>query len=71
MASVHYAAATHDFVMLENAIDKGQGTELMGKEPLVVTDSYIDVPKAPGLMQMDQDYLKANIRPEETWWGDE
>ena len=71
MASVQYAAATQNFVILENAIDKGQGTELMGKEPVVVTDSYIDVPKEPGLMQLNQDYLKENIRPEETWWGDE
>ena len=71
MASVHYAAATADFIMLENAIDKGQGTELMGVDPVVVKDSYIDVPKEPGLMRMNQDYLKENIRPEETWWGDE
>jgi L-alanine-DL-glutamate epimerase-like enolase superfamily enzyme len=71
MASIHYAASINDFVMLENAIDKGQGTELMGIDPVVVTDSYIDVPKTPGLMQLDQDYLKANLRPEETWWGDD
>ena len=70
MGSVHFAASTQNFVILENAIDKGQGTELMGEEPVVVTDSYIDVPKGPGLMRMNQEYLKANLRPEETWWGD-
>jgi L-alanine-DL-glutamate epimerase-like enolase superfamily enzyme len=70
MASVQFAASTQNFVILENAIDKGQGTELMGVDPVVVTDSYIDVPRTPGLMQMNQDYLKENIRPEETWWGD-
>ena len=57
-------------MILENAIDKGQGTELMGEEPVVVTDSYIDVPRDPGLMRMNQEYLKENLRPEETWWGD-
>ncbi len=69
MASVQYAASIHDFVILENAIDKGQGTELMGEDPVVVTNSYIDVPKEPGLMRMDQDFLKANMRPGEIWWG--
>lgn len=71
MASVQFAASTQNFEILENAIDKGQGTELMGRDPVVVTDSYIDVPMEPGLMQLNQDYLKENIRPEETWWGDE
>ena len=70
MGSVQFAASTQNFVILENAIDKGQGTELMGEEPVVVTDSYIDVPRDPGLMRMNQDYLKENLRPEETWWGD-
>ncbi len=70
MGSVHFAASTQNFVILENAIDKGQGTELMGEEPVVVTDSYIDVPRYPGLMRMNQEYLKENLRPEETWWGD-
>tara|TARA_Y100000588_G_scaffold61869_2_gene61133 strand:- start:9572 stop:10816 length:1245 start_codon:yes stop_codon:yes gene_type:complete len=71
MGSVQFAASTQNFVILENAIDKGQGTELMGEEPVVVTDSYIEVPREPGIMRMNQDYLKANVRPEETWWGDE
>ena len=70
MGSVQFAASTENFVILENAIDKGQGTELMGEEPVVVTDSYIDVPRDPGLMRMNQEYLKENLRPEETWWGD-
>ena len=70
MGSVQFAASTQNFVILENAIDKGQGTELMGEEPVVVTDSYIDVPREPGLMRMNQEYLKENLRPEETWWGD-
>jgi galactonate dehydratase len=71
MASVHFGAATRSFLMSENTI--GQGTlaaEKISAVPLVVKQSYIEVPKAPGLgAELDPDALRSQIAPGEPWWG--
>ena len=69
MASAHFGAAVFDFVISENAIDKGQGTELMSERPMEVKKSWLDVPQDPGLVRLNMDYLKANLAPGEQWWG--
>jgi L-alanine-DL-glutamate epimerase-like enolase superfamily enzyme len=70
MASVHFGAGIFDYVMSENALDKGQHVESMGTKPVQVNNSFIAVPTAPGLgVDLSTDFLKTHMAPGETWWG--
>lgn len=72
MASVHFGAAVRNFVTSENVIGQGAlAAEQLAADPKpVVRNSYIDVPKEPGLgANLDLDKLQKSIAPGEPWWG--
>jgi galactonate dehydratase len=47
--NVHFAASTPNFTILEYNPDDSGGRREIVKEPLKVTDGYIEIPTAPGL----------------------
>jgi galactonate dehydratase len=70
MASVHFGAAIRNYTTSENALTPGNIVLEMGTERPVVKNSYIDVPTGPGLgFELNQDVLRANLKPGEPWWG--
>ena len=68
MASVHCAAATENFLALENhSIDTPWWNEMVtGLPNLIIQNGYIDVPEAPGLgIDLNPDVLKAHLDPKD------
>ncbi|MDQ1329334.1 MAG: hypothetical protein QG641_2623, partial [Candidatus Poribacteria bacterium] len=66
MASVHCAAATENFLALENhSIDTPWWNEMVtGLPNPIIQNGYIDVPEAPGLgIDLNPDVLKAHLDP--------
>jgi L-alanine-DL-glutamate epimerase-like enolase superfamily enzyme len=68
MASVHCAAATENFLALENhSIDTPWWNEMViGLSNPIIQNGYIDVPEAPGLgIDLNPDVLKAHLDPKD------
>ncbi len=66
LASVHCAAATENFLVLENhAVDTPVWNELVtGLPNPIIQDGYIDVPEAPGLgIDLNEEVIKAHLDP--------
>ncbi len=81
MASVHCAAATQNFLVLENhSIDEPWWNEIVtGLPNPIIQDGYIDVPETPGLgIELNEDVIRQHLHPDEqtyfpstTQWDDE
>jgi gluconate/galactonate dehydratase len=68
MASVHCAAATENFLALENhSIDTPWWNEMVtGLPNPIIQNGYIDVPETPGLgIDLNPDMLKAHLDPKD------
>jgi L-alanine-DL-glutamate epimerase-like enolase superfamily enzyme len=69
LAAVHCAAATENFLVLENhSVDHPQWNELMtGLANPIIQDGYIDVPETPGLgfEDINQEVAKQFIDPDD------
>jgi len=68
MASVHCAAATENFLALENhSIDTPWWNEMVtGLPNPIIQNGYIDVPELPGLgIDLNPDVLKAHLDPKD------
>jgi len=67
MASVHCAAATENFLILENhAVDYAPWNDLVtGLPNPIIQNGYIDVPETPGLgLDLNEDAIKEHIDPD-------
>jgi L-alanine-DL-glutamate epimerase-like enolase superfamily enzyme len=68
MASVHCAAATENFLALENhSIDTPWWNEMVtGLPNPIIQNGYIDVPEAPGLgIDLNEEVMKAHLDPKD------
>ena len=66
MASVHCAAATENFIALENhSLDIGWWDDLVtGIEKPIIKNGYIRVPESPGLgIELNEDMVKEHLDP--------
>ena len=71
-ASVHFAAAIHNFYRSETALGRPDGgIEKMHKgKPLAVKESYLPVPEAPGLgFEPDDEHLRTQLEQDEPFWS--
>ena len=69
MASVHCAAATENFLVLENhSVDTPWWDQLVtGLPHPIIQDGYITVPTSPGLgISLNEEAVKAHLHPNET-----
>ena len=69
MASVHCAAATSNFLVLENhSVDNPWWDEMMtGLPNPIIQDGYINVPETPGLgIDLNEEVIREHLHPEET-----
>ena len=68
MASVHCAAATENFLALENhSVDNPWWDELVtGLPNPIIQNGYIDVPETPGLgIDLNPDVIQAHLHPDD------
>ena len=68
MASVHCAAATENFIALENhSVDLGWWDDLVvGVDKPIIQNGYIPVPQGPGLgIELNEEVVKEHLRPED------
>lgn len=68
MASVHCAAATSNFMVLENhSVDNPWWDEMVtGLPNPIIQDGYIDVPETPGLgIELNEEVIKAHLHSDE------
>jgi L-alanine-DL-glutamate epimerase-like enolase superfamily enzyme len=73
MASVHCAAATENFLALENhSIDTPWWNEMViGLPNPIIQNGYIDVPEAPGLgIDLNEEVMKAHLDPKDPGYFD-
>jgi L-alanine-DL-glutamate epimerase-like enolase superfamily enzyme len=69
MASVQWTAAVHNAPMMECGRGAGQ-SEVFASNAPVVKNGRMIVSTLPGLgLDLNQDYLKANMAKGEPWWG--
>ena len=69
MASVHCAAATENFMVLENhSVDTPWWDQLVtGLPDPIIQDGYIMVPNSPGLgISLNEEAIKSHLHPNET-----
>ena len=69
MASVHCAAATSNFMVLENhSVDNPWWDEMVtGLPNPIIQDGYINVPETPGLgIDLNEEVIREHLHPEET-----
>lgn len=71
-ANAHFGAGIQNFYRSESAL--GRPTRhvenMAATNPPVVRKSRLQVPAAPGLgLDLNMEYLKANLAPDEPWWG--
>ena len=69
MAIVHCAAATSNFMVLENhSVDNPWWDEMVTSLPNpIIQDGYIDVPEAPGLgIDLNEAVIREHLHPNET-----
>jgi L-alanine-DL-glutamate epimerase-like enolase superfamily enzyme len=72
MANVHCAAATENFLVLENhSVDVPWWSDLVeGVEKPIVNRGFIKVPEAPGLgVTLNEDIVKKHLMPGTTYFG--
>ncbi len=68
MASVHCAAATSNFMVLENhSVDNPWWDEMVtGLPNPIIQDGYIEVPETPGLgIELNEEIIKAHLHSDE------
>jgi len=68
MASVHCAAATENFLVLENhSVDTPWWNEMVtGLPNPIIQNGYIDVPESPGLgIDLNEEVIKAHLDPKD------
>ena len=68
MASIHCAAATENFLVLENhSVDNPWWNELVtGLPNPIIQDGYMEVPEAPGLgIELNPDAIKEHLHPDD------
>lgn len=68
MASVHCAAATENFIALENhSVDLEWWDDLVvGVDKPIIQNGYIPVPQGPGLgIELNEEVVKEHLRPED------
>ena len=68
MASIHCAAATENFLVLENhSVDNPEWNELVtGLPNPIIQDGFMEVPDAPGLgIELNPDAIKRNLHPDD------
>ena len=69
MASMQWTAAVHNAPRLECAQGSSKPVEAAGNAP-VIKNGVMQVSTLPGLgYVLNEDYLKKNMAPGETWWG--
>jgi galactonate dehydratase len=71
-ANAHFGASIHNFYRSESALGRpGRHVESMAaSNPPVVRNSKLQVPMGAGLgLDLNMDYLKKNLAPDEPWWG--
>jgi L-alanine-DL-glutamate epimerase-like enolase superfamily enzyme len=75
MASLHFAASIFDFYVCESFVGKPKMEDQM-VEPLCaskfpqVKDAHSELPEGLGLgIELNEDAIKADLAPGETWWG--
>jgi len=69
MASIHCAAATENFLVLENhSVDDPEWNELVtGLPNPIIQDGFMEVPDTPGLgIELNPDAIKRNLHPDES-----
>jgi galactonate dehydratase len=71
-ANAHFGSAIQNFYRSESAL--GRPTRHVEKmaagNPPVVSEGKLKVPEGPGLgLELDEDYLRANLVTDEPWWG--
>ena len=69
MASIHCAAATENFLVLENhSVDDPEWNELVtGLPNPIIQDGFMEVPDTPGLgIELNPDAIKRNLHPSES-----
>ena len=72
MANVHVAAATENFLVLENhSVDVPWWSDLVeGVEKPIVNKGFITVPDKPGLgVELNDDVMKRHLMPNTTYFG--
>ena len=68
MASVHCAAATENFIVLENhSVDNPWWDDMVtGLPNPIIQNGYIEVPEAPGLgIDLNSDVIQAHLHPDD------
>ena len=68
MASVHAAAATQNFLCLENhSVDLAWWDHLVtGVQPPIIQEGFIHVPETPGLgVELDEEVVRLHLHPED------
>jgi L-alanine-DL-glutamate epimerase-like enolase superfamily enzyme len=70
IATVHWAAASRDFLAAETLIGRGNWMDdVIVHDGPVVRDGHIAVPEKPGLgIQLNADVVKANLAKGERYW---
>jgi galactonate dehydratase len=69
MASQQWSAAVHNCPMMECRGDADR-SPWTTNNPIVIRDGRMKVCQEPGLgVELDQEYLKANMAEGEPWWG--
>jgi L-alanine-DL-glutamate epimerase-like enolase superfamily enzyme len=69
MASVHCAAATENFLVLENhSVDVPWWNEMViGLPNPIIQNGYIDVPETPGLgIDLNPEVIQAHLHPSDS-----
>lgn len=70
LATAHFGATARNFVVTETRIGTDDYIDAMSAEPLMVKDSMLKVPDAPGLgITVVEDVLKANLLEGEPYWA--
>ena len=64
--NVHFAAATHNFIILEYHADDESPRRDMLEEPVKLKDGYLEIPETPGWgITLNEDYVRD--RPIRSW----
>jgi galactonate dehydratase len=64
--NAHFAASTHNFVVLEYHADDRPPRRDVLREPLRLVDGYLELPDGPGLgVELNEEHVRG--RPRRTW----
>jgi L-alanine-DL-glutamate epimerase-like enolase superfamily enzyme len=65
--NVHFAAGTHNFLILEYAADDRSPRRDVLREPIRLRHGYLDLPTAPGLgVELNEEFVRPD-RPMRNW----